>query len=260
MNFNFKNLFLILVVILTTNILFKNVCIECFENTLICKIIFKSVFIIICLFLLYKSNFLNKLKSIKKDLPFVLLALVLTLYSYFQINSTLIKNVSVNSLDNFIFLTSCLSVGIFEELFFRIFIFFFALKIFDKRKNKLFISIILTSLIFGFSHLTNLFNPEFHKISVVNQILFAISIGFMLQSIYIRTKSLTFIICLHTLINYFGSYKKHLLFGEIENIESQYSFNDFITTFISILIFTIIIVLPLSYLLIRKELKHNNVA
>ena len=132
--------------------------------------------------------------------------------------------------------------------------------LFDKRKNKLFISIILTSLIFGFSHITNLFNPEFHKISVVNQILFAISIGFILQSIYIRTKSLTFIICLHTLINYFGSYKKYLLFGEIENIESQYSFNDFVTTFISILIFTIIIVLPLSYLLIRNELKHNNVA
>lgn len=255
MKFNFKKLFLILVVILTTNILFKNICILTFENTLICKIIYKSSFIIICLFFLYKWNFLNELKSIKSDLHFVLLALILTIYSYFQINSSHIENVSVNSLDNLIFLTSCLSVGIFEELFFRIFIFFFVLKIFDKRKNKLFISIILTSLIFGFSHLTNLFNPEFHKISVVNQILFAISIGFILQSIYIRTKSLTFIICLHTLINYYGSYKKHLFFQEIENIESQYSFNDFLTTFISILVFTIIIVIPLSYLLIRKELK-----
>jgi len=257
MNFNLKNLFLILVVILTTNILFKNVCIVFYENKLGCKIIFKSVLTIICLFLINKSNFFDELKSIRKNLPFFLLSLALIIYAYFQINSYTFKNVSVNSFDNFVFLTSCFSVGIFEELFFRIFIFFFVLKIFDKRKNKLFISIILTSLIFGFSHLTNLFNPEFHKISVINQILFAISIGFILQSIYIRTKSLTFIICLHTLINYLGSYKKHLLFGEIENIESQYSFNDFISTFISILIFTVIIILPLSYFLIRKELKQT---
>ncbi|MGI9526835.1 MAG: CPBP family intramembrane glutamic endopeptidase [Weeksellaceae bacterium] len=260
MNYNFKNLIIILVVILTTNIILKNVCIVSFENSLECKIAFKCVLIVMCLFFLNKSNFFNKLKSLRKELPYITISFLLVIYSYFQINSYLVENYSSNSLDNFTFLSSCLSVGVFEELFFRIFIFFFVLKILYNRKNKLLYSILLTSFIFGFSHLSNLFNPEFHKISVVNQVLFAISIGLLLQSLYIKTKSLSVIICLHTLINYFGSYKKHLLFGEIENLESQYTFNDFVTTFISILIFTIIIILPVSYLLIRHELKNNNVA
>lgn len=260
MNFNFKNLIIILVVILTTNILLKSACIISFENSLRCKIIFKCVLIVMCLIFLIKSNFFNQLKSLKKELPYILLSFLLVIYSYFQINSYLAKNSSSNSLDNFTFLSSCLLVGVFEELFFRIFIFFFVLKILYNRKNKLLYSILLTSFIFGFSHLSNLFNPEYLKISVVNQVLFAFSIGLLLQSIYIRTKSLTFIICLHTLINYFGSYKNHLLFSEIDDLETQYTFNDFITTFISIMAFTIIIVLPLSYLLIRKDLKQNNAA
>ena len=163
----------------------------------------------------------------------------------------------MESVDILIFLISCLAVGLFEELFFRVFVFHYLLEILAPRKNKLILSIISTSLIFGFAHLTNLFNPEYHKISVINQVLFAASIGFVFQSIYIRTRSLTIITCLHALINFFGSYKNNLL-EDVDNIESQFTFNDFMTTFLTILMFTILVVLPLSYLLIRKELSHNN--
>lgn len=100
-------------------------------------------------------------------------------------------------------------------------------------KNSLILTIVSTSMLFGLAHLSNLFNPDFDILSVINQILFAISIGLFLQSLYIRTRSLILIICIQALINYFGTYKSVLL-KPVENIDGDYNLNDFISTFITL--------------------------
>lgn len=249
---------MILVGVLTTNIITKNYCIYYYESEILCKVFFKCIFILISLFFVCQFKFLKKLKSIKNELPYILFTISITTYSFFHVSSLEVDNALISIFDNLLFLIYCIAVGMFEELFFRIFIFFFLLKILDKKKKRLIYSIILTSFIFGFSHLTNLLNPEFENISVINQILFAISIGIILQSIFIRTRSLILIICLHALINYHGSYKNHL-YETTEILDAQSTFIDFITTFISIILFTVLIILPISYLLVKKNRNNNNI-
>jgi membrane protease YdiL (CAAX protease family) len=259
MKFNLKGLFIVLVAILASNTIFKSICLNSFDNCLECKIISKTFFVIVTLFLLKKVDLLHKLKPSKKTFLFLFISVSLLVLSFNQINSIYVQNsISIEMNKNIVFLWSTFSVGLFEEMFFRVFVFFVILQ---NTRGNLILSIILTSLLFGLAHLANIFNPEYVKISVINQILFAIALGVLFQSIYVRYKSLILISTLHCLTNYFGTYKRYLL--NIGDNHDSYTFNDFISTFILIIFITIILIIPLSYLLIKKQLKdktwHNNV-
>ena len=62
------------------------------------------------------------------------------------------------------------------------------------------------------------------------------------------------IVFLHAIINYLGSYKKNILTKVVSTSET-YTFEDFLTSFISILLLTFLVIIPISYFLIKKELK-----
>jgi len=257
MSYSYKKLFMILVAVLVANIIFKNICIHFFNNSLECKIFYKTILILSTVILIKKADLLKKLYPVKNAILFIIISIGLLLVSFRYINIVATKNfINLDINEHLAFILSCFSTGLFEELFFRIFTFYFILKIFKTGKHNLVLAILLSSLIFGFSHLTNIFNPTFHKISILNQVFFAISIGIFLQSLYFRFKSIILIVTLHSLINYLGLYKRNLI-KFVNETDTPYDYNDFISTFISILIFTIVIIIPFSYLLIRQNLNKK---
>lgn len=256
MVFKFKNLTVIFVTIIVTNIFFKEINTKIFEDDLIIKIIIKIILAIFTLLFLSKFKLLSNIKNNKKSLFFNLLSLVLISLSYYYVNEQIkIFNLNISYSKHIQFLFSCLSVGLFEELFFRIFIFYFMINIFKKDDKRTLKSMIITSLFFGLSHFSNFLNTEYYKLSVIYQSLFAISIGIVLQSMYIKFKSLTFIITLHGLINYYGSYKSKFfdIYSNINKIDEN---DDFLSTLFFLVIF-MVISLIFSYFLLRKEINNN---
>jgi membrane protease YdiL (CAAX protease family) len=211
------------------------------------KIFSKTLIIILTFFLIKKYNYsiINKNK-----IPITIISIILIYLSLDTLQSEIKTTINFNT--NLLFLMYCLAVAFFEELFFRVFIFNYLKEI----GYKYFKLIIISSLIFGFAHFINFFNDDYQKYSVINQIVFAFGIGVLLQSIYVKFRSITICIMIHALINYYGSYKSRLVNynNSIEsiNLESVYSFNDFISTFLSLILILFIIVLPISYLL-RKN-------
>lgn len=137
MSFSFKNIFMIFVFISTTNIIFNYIGTNIFDNPLLWKISYKLFLVFVCLVLLKETNLLTWLKPLKNNFVFIVISLILLVFSFLQIQGTIIQNTSdIGFRDNIIFNLSCVSVGAFEELFFRIFIFLFLLKIFENRKKQ----------------------------------------------------------------------------------------------------------------------------
>ncbi|CEN54179.1 CPBP family intramembrane glutamic endopeptidase [Capnocytophaga canis] len=208
------------------------------------KIGAKMILCLLTLWLIKKNNFQT---SNKNNIIITVVGIVIFCFSLFTIQKKIPSVISFDT--NLLFLLSCLAVALFEELFFRVFI-FNALK---RMRYKSFKLILITSIVFGLAHLVNFFNTDYEKLSVFNQVVFAFSIGLLLQSIYVKFKSITICIVIHTIINYFGTYKARLIHYNplIENthLESSYTFTDFIGTFLALIIITGIFILPISYLL-----------
>lgn len=214
------------------------------------KIISRIFWIIILIWVYYHiiyNDWINgKYKSIFYIASFLLFYLSIS-YVNRQIN---IWQPELEPFRHYLFLFSCISVGVFEELLFRVIIFNIFLNYFLNK--QLVRSVILTSFLFGFAHLTNFLNPDFEPFSVLIQIFFAFSIGLIFQCIYVKTKSLVFISALHALVNYLGMYKSRLLNIKLSD-NTVYSFNDFFISLATITIITIIVMLPICWLLIKKH-------
>ncbi len=256
MKYNIKNLSIILAVILAANIILRKTCTFLFDENLMYLIGIKMIMTIVILVVIFKSDISKKLTFTPKHVFYFLISATLILLSYFKLDD-IIQSSSLerNNVHNATFLIHCLSTGTFEELTFRVFVFYFLLEILNNNKNQLLLAFFITSLVFGFAHFGNMLRPGFHIFSAIVQVVFAIAIGFILQSIYIRTKSLILIISIHAIVNYFGSYKGYL-FNQTGGLE--YSVNMFIQSIIIALLFTMLIALPISHWFINKQIKNNS--
>jgi len=187
---------------------------------------------------------------------YVLFSVVILINSYaFVGRELLFLDNDIDDYKNLLFLFSCLSVAVFEELLFRVFIFNFIYESL-KEKYNLFRIVLITSLLFGFAHFTNFLNSDYETLSVINQILLAFGLGTLLQSLYIRLRSIIPVVLIHTWLNYFGMYKNKLVPQKVnksvEILETTSAWSEFVSTFVSISIIIILVIIPLSYLLIKN--------
>ena len=248
----YMNLIKIVALLLLINILLK-IPNQYFEDNFLAYHIFKSLIqtSILC-FVIFKFKFKELLFFGRSTLWALVVGIFLLFLSISKMHSMLeAKGEFVPLSRHSLFVLSCLATGVFEELFFRFFVFNYLLK---KLKKNLLFSIIVTSALFALAHLTNLFLSSYDTYSVINQTLFAFSIGIFLQVINIRTNSLVLVMFFHALINYWGSYRSKLVQIISETLSEQ-TFNDFLTSFISIILFSLLILLPLSWVLIRNKLE-----
>jgi len=213
------------------------------------SLLFKLSLIILTIVLIVKYRSFIQCKFRENIFTF-LGSLFLLFISVNDVHKTiLVANYAVSTKDHFTFLCNVFATGVFEELLFRVLLFYLILtKYPDKWK-----SVLITSFIFSLAHFSNLLNPDVVKISILNQVVFAFGIGVLLQTLLLRFKSLFLIITLHSLLNYFGSYKRILLHQE-QAIQNDYSS----TTFLPSLFFTLIlnsILIFVAYQLISSQLK-----
>jgi len=101
-------------------------------------------------------------------------------------------------------LIACLMVGFAEEYLFRGLLQPLFLKKYGLRKNGIFISILLTSMFFGFFHLINLAKND-NVGQVMVQVVFAMFNGFFFGVLLLKTNKLIPIAITHGLINFFLS-------------------------------------------------------
>ena len=198
-----SNVILLIVIYVVLN----SYCINSFGTTSYITTIINmliSVFLIILIKVLDRTKYygFTKVKNLKRYLYFLPLLVIGTvnIWNGFNIN---------NSLKEIIFyILTMVNVGFIEEIIFRGFLF----KMLEKDNlNK---AIIISSLTFGIGHIVNLLNGE-DLIPTLFQICYAISLGYLFVTIFIKSKSLIPCIITHSLIN-------SLAIFNVENTLSAY--------------------------------------
>ena len=97
----------------------------------------------------------------------------------------------------------CLAVGFFEEMTFRSFV---MLTVMEKRRStrkQIFVSIIITSAIFGLVHLINMFTSS--PVAVLLQICYSFLIGAMCAVVLLICGNVWICVLIHGLFNFMGA-------------------------------------------------------
>lgn len=102
----------------------------------------------------------------------------------------------------FLFVISVLLVGLVEEITFRGIILPLFLRGFNDNKSVLMIGITLSSIMFGIVHYINLFRQPNNIDGITFQVLLAISIGFVISGIFLRTGNILLVSLLHGFLNF----------------------------------------------------------
>lgn len=212
-----------------------------YSNYYLAKIGTKLLLITITIVLIWQQ--LRTSKVLKHSVFIIPIVLVLLYLAYNSVDSNL---EDIPRLNNILFLTSCVSVALFEEFFFRIYLYNGISKHF---KNKsLYKNILLTSLLFGLAHAVGFFKTDVVKITVLVQIVLAFGLGVLFQTLLIRFKNIALVVGLHAIINYLGAYKSKLL---LQEQTETYVFNDFLMS-MAFAIVIVIFILTFSFFLIRS--------
>jgi membrane protease YdiL (CAAX protease family) len=253
-----KKLLSILIIILTANFLLsyalKSIIIETeFSQHYVLKNILKLGFVVLSIFLIRKLSL--KFQLFKYSIYIVPICIILLYLSFQNVEQSIENsNSTITSNQNLLFFLSCLLVGAFEELFFRVYIFHSLL---SNLKGKSLLKIItITSLIFALAHITNMLNPDVVAISVFVQIVFAFGLGFIFQAIYLRFKNIILPICLHGIFNYFGTYKTRM-FDTISEEIAEIKISEFLLS-LGFTLFFILVLITISYFLLIPIIKDWN--
>ncbi len=248
-----KKIILITSILSFFNILFKIIFSSDDEYFFLTKSIINLIFLVITYYFI-KEDHTFKIELVLKNNVLTITTSILLIYlSVNHINSEVfIKRITINEWYHFSYFFQCLTTGFFEEFFCRLLLFgLICNSLKDYNYGNYYKEIVITSLIFGLLHLTNLFNPDYDIISVVNQIMFAFIIGVLLQCLLIRLKNIVLISVLHGLINY-NLMAKAKLFKTENRAISPNQFIDFIESFKTFIVLGVIIFL-FGYLLIKNR-------
>ena len=255
-----KNIFIYLFCILLINVLIKHLLLSKFgfPDRVVSEIILKTIFITITIYLILKFNLFRK-KFITSNLVMTILFFLFLFFISINYVTKISSEFEITFHKNFLFIVNTLLTGIFEELLFRLFLFVGIYKyLFNFEYDNLVKTIIVTSLIFGLAHISNFFNQDYDKSSVIVQIIFAFGIGIFFQSLFIYSKNILIPIILHFVVNYLGMYKSKLINHEVLTT-SEYTLSDFFTSTAIMLLILILVITPLCTILIKKRITWHNI-
>lgn len=186
-----ETLFTILLIVIY--VVLNSYCINSFGTTSYITTIINtliSVLLIVLIKALDRTKYygLTKVKNSRKYLYFIPLLIIGTvnIWNDFNINNT--------PKEILFYILTMINVGFIEEIIFRGFLF----KMIEKDNlNK---AIIISSLTFGIGHIVNLLNGA-TLIPTLFQICYAILLGYLFVTVFIKSKSLLPCIITHSLIN-----------------------------------------------------------
>lgn len=111
---------------------------------------------------------------------------------------------AVNSLILVLYSFAFLSTGFFEEILFRGIIFTLINNKLSSRKHGFYLSLFISSFLFGAAHITNFLKGTVPFSNFINQLIYAAVIGVLFTALYLRCNTLWFPIVIHGLIDVTG--------------------------------------------------------
>ena len=200
----------------------------------------------------------NHIFTIKKEslIDSIHIGLPMFILSTFYLLSSLFSVITSDSftISNLVSLIIyCLAIGIFEELLCRGWILNEFLKVSNTNRRDVITSIIISALLFGLMHISNIWvagqNPYITFLQICN----AITLGSFLGAVYYRTKNIWAVIFLH------AYYDFSLLLGEI-NLLKDCTTNKLTTSVMiyeTVSISLLIIIFILCTIIILRKSKLN---
>ncbi|MDR3598751.1 MAG: type II CAAX endopeptidase family protein [Clostridium sp.] len=147
-----------------------------------------------------------------------------------------------------IFIVTMIAIGVGEEFIFRGIILNLFIDKFDKTKKGIYISIALSSIIFGAAHVTNAFSGISIKSALIQAGLVSM-LGALLAAIYLRSRNIWVVVIIHA-FNDFSALIGSGLFG-IGSIVTQVNSYGYIK-----LIGLVVYLIPILILLRKKKLSE----
>lgn len=160
------------------------------------------VFVIIISGFGYKWLF--QFKNLGKSLLIILPALIISInnfpvIAFFDGRATLEEPVY----RVYLFFIECLSVGFFEEIIFRGIILILLIKRLEHLQNGVFLSIVLSSVLFGLTHIFNIYSGAGIGDTIL-QMGYSFLVGMMWAVMYLKTGNIWLTMILHATFNFFG--------------------------------------------------------
>ena len=124
----------------------------------------------------------------------------------------------------FLYFIECLSVGFFEEILFRGILLILLLKKFKDHQHGVLLAIVISSIVFGFSHIINMF----YGLSVFDtmlQVMYSFLVGMLWAIMFLKTGNLWLTMLLHATFNFFGQVMFYL-----GNVNQRYDIYTIILT------------------------------
>ncbi|MCD4827559.1 MAG: CPBP family intramembrane metalloprotease [Acholeplasmataceae bacterium] len=210
------------------------------------RILGSIIFIIFVYIFGHKILKLNQ-KPFLKSLIIIIPALIISINNFpfipfFNGDAVLTKPIYTI----YIFALSCLSAGIFEEVVFRGLILFFFLQKFSKSRDGILYSILISSALFGFMHVFNLFDGA-NIGDTLLQVIYSFAMGTLWAVMLLKTKNIWLVILLHSLYNFTG-----LLFPTLGNLSEKYD----LITIISTSIIAIAVAIYTYRIFLKLDLKE----
>lgn len=141
----------------------------------------------------------NKIRS-----PFITILFILLLICFFAIAVHPIENIknilATSPLNIFNSLIIALSAGIFEEFLVRLLMLDGLAQLLKNQKYGLLLAATLSSIIFGFLHLSNLTFQPFNI--TCQQVFYATAIGLMFSFVRLKTNGILLCVILHSLVDF----------------------------------------------------------
>ena len=176
----------------------RNINYSKYGSELLVEMLFALVILIIML--LFKNSYVfteKKMKfwdSVLLGIPMLIL-IGINLYG----SASSLNNVNMSNLFNLLLL--CVFIGIAEEFLCRGWLQNEFIERFGDNKKHIILSIVFSSLIFGFMHLSNILVGQ-SLFQTIMQIIQATSIGILFGSIYYKSKNIWSVIFLHGLYDF----------------------------------------------------------
>lgn len=220
-----------------------------YSESIINEVFFGILALIVMLLFKNSYVFTNKQEKFYKSLLFGIPMLVVTLVYLVQ-SITSLTGFNMTNFIAVLILTAL--IGITEEFLFRGWIQNEFIERFGDSRKNIILSIGLSALIFGLTHLTNVIGTGQTLFETLLQVFNATALGFFLGTIYYKTKNIWSVIFLH------GMYDFAIMLGEINQIKDcTYGVaNNQIVFFSSVTIVVLAIYWILSAVLVIKKTNY----
>jgi hypothetical protein len=220
-----KNIYIIsiIVVCLIAMMIIQFTQINFFDDVLISNMVNDTIFrflgsiVFILIIYVFGHKVLKMDRPLSKSLLIIIPALLISINN-FPFIPLLTGNAEITKplYTIVVFAITCISVGLFEELVFRGLILFFLLQKLPKNREGLLLSIIISSALFGFMHLFNIFDGA-NVGATLLQVMYSFAMGLMWAVILLKTKNIWLVVMLHSIYNFTG-----LLFPTLGTLTNKY--------------------------------------